>query len=94
LFRWNESTPEEKEEMIQRIADEIQKFGLEVPAILLLDMMKPLGTILSNFGRFSFGLFMPLIGHGGETFIDLFESEEDVEKLLQLIEKSTKKKEK
>jgi hypothetical protein len=89
---WKESTPEEKEKMIQMVADWIRKYELETPAIFLLDTIKPLVTVFGNLGRVSLAFIMPLIGHIGENFINTFDSAENVEKLLQIIEKPREEK--
>jgi hypothetical protein len=88
---WNiDVPPEEEDELIKKIAEKIHRSGMEVPAILLLETVKPLTNIGSQMGRFFFSPFLPLfgdeIGLTGEKLMRLFENRENVEKILKHLE--------
>jgi hypothetical protein len=85
-----EVTPEDEEEMIRKIANTIHQYGMEVPAILMVESIKPLTWIGSQMGRVFLSPFLPAfgedIGIGGEKFLQIFEKRENVEKLLDALE--------
>jgi hypothetical protein len=98
LFWDVEVTPEDEEDMIQKVAEQIHKYGMDVAAILMLESVKPLAYIGGQMGRFFLSPFLPAfgesIGRGGEKFFTIFEKRENVEKLITLLEKMAKEEEK
>lgn len=45
MFQWQpvyETTPEAADQLIERVAKAIQRYGMEVPAVFFLEMSKPL----------------------------------------------------
>lgn len=93
-----EVTPEDEEEMIRKVAEQIHKYGMEVAAILMLESVKPLAYIGGQMGRFFVAPFLPAfgenIGLGGEKLLTTFEKRENVEKLIVMLEKLAKEEEK
>lgn len=91
-----EVTPEDEEEMIRKVAEQIHKYGMEVAAILMLESVKPLAYIGGQMGRFFVAPFLPAfgekIGLGGEKFLTTFEKRENVEKLIVMLEKLAEEK--
>ena len=92
-----EVTPEEQEEMIQKIAQTIHKYGMDVAAILMIESVRPLTFIGAQMGRLFLSPLLPAIsedvGISGEKFFQIMEKHENVEKLIQAIEKLTQEEE-
>ncbi|MCS7254019.1 MAG: hypothetical protein RMK18_08510 [Armatimonadota bacterium] len=58
-----ERLPEDKEkEVIERIARKIVSYGLEVPAVLFLELHKPLANIVGHSLLFAFPFLAPFLG--------------------------------
>lgn len=83
-------TPEEEEEFIRKIAQKIHDYGLEAPAILMLETFKPLNYIGAQMSRFMVQPFLPALGDSvgvaGEKMIRIFEKRENLEKIMNLVE--------
>jgi len=79
--------PEKAEEMIEKIAHFIVDKGLGTPAIMALDMVKPMSPIGSQMGLLFGAAFFPLIpGNWGFNLMEVFSEIENVEKLIQRVE--------
>ena len=81
------------EEMVQRIADLIIKYGMEAPGILVLESIKPLVHLGASLSRFFVAPWFHLVGINTRHVINTLEEPENVEKLIQLLEKSVEEKE-
>ena len=85
-----EITPEEEEEMIKKAAEKIHKHEFDIPAIMVLESIKPLIYVGGQLGRFFITPFLPAFGKDlgakGEKFFRVFEKQVNVEKLLNLLE--------
>jgi len=92
-----EVTPEDEDEMISKIAEKIHQYGLDLPAILMIETVKPLSFIGAQMGRFFLSPFLPAfgenIGMSGEKFLQIFEKRENVEKLIKAVEALTQEEE-
>jgi len=90
-------TPEEKDEMIMKIAQKIHEYELDVAAVLMIESFKPLSYIGSQMGRFFVSPFLPAFGDNiwmdGEKFLQIFEKKENVDKLIKAIEQLTQEEE-
>ena len=97
MYRDIEVTSEDEDEMIRKIAHEIHERGLDVSAILMVEIIKPLSYIGTQMGRLFISPFLPVfgdkIGIGGEKFFQIFEKRENVEKLIKAVEKLTQEEE-
>jgi len=83
----NELTPEQQE-VLEKIAKKVVEWKMAVPAIMTLETAKPLSFIGSQVLVF----FEPIVQSvfslkHYDTFRELMEDRENVERLLQLIEK-------
>ena len=91
MHRDVEVKPEEEEEMIKKAAEIIRKYQMEGMAILMLESSKPLVFIGGELGRFFLSPFLYAFGDNvsakGERFFRVFEKRDNVEKLIQLLEK-------
>ena len=85
---WGEElTEEETQALLQRAADQVVKRRLEVPAVLALEMHKPISGYMANMAI----IFAPFIGpiFGPDTYRDfsrLLTTRHNVERLILLIE--------
>jgi len=90
LFWDLEVSPEEEEEYINKVAEKIHQYGMDVAAILMLESVKPLTWIGSQMGRFFLSPFLPAFGDtismGGEKLFQVFEKHGNVEKLITRLE--------
>ncbi len=86
-----EVTPEKQEEIINKIAKTINKYGLDMAAILLIESVGPMSFIGAQMGRLFFSPFLLAIsedvGISGEELFQIMEKRENVKKLIQAIEK-------
>jgi hypothetical protein len=91
-----EVTPEEEERIIRKAAEHIKKMGMEVPAILFIETIKPLNYLSAQMGRFFIYPLHPILGDevgiGGEKLFQVFEKRKNVEKLLSYLEEKNEKK--
>lgn len=85
-------THDEEERIINRIASEVLKRGLEIPSIMFLESIKPVSRIGSQLSMFFIAPFLSIFGDLGVDYIKFFDKQENVEKLLQRIESEIKRK--
>ena len=92
-----EVTSEDEDEMIRKIARKIHEHRLDMPAILMIESVKPLSFIGAQMGRFFVSPFLSALGEdvgiSGEKFLQIFEKRENVEKLIKAVEESTREEE-
>lgn len=80
-------TDQERDELIEKIAQNIHKRGLETPAILFLEMHKPLSFFVSQTLIVTSPLIAPIVGLGSVSAASrLLENRDNVERLIQRIE--------
>ncbi len=88
---WNEDlTPEEEATLIEKVATEVEKRRLQVPAVLFLEMHRPLMGIASQ-AMIAFTPFLgPFMGLDRiQGFSRLAKSPTAVESLIRRLETST-----
>ena len=94
MYRDNELTIEEEDEIINMIAQKIQEHGLDIFAILIIEGLKPLSFIGANMGSLFVAPFLYIsdekAGHGVDKLFQIFENRDNVDKLLDAIEKMSK----
>ena len=86
---WEEPTPEEEEEVIERVARYIVNKRLELPAGIILTGVTPFSFIGGQLGRFFLSPYLFALGGPGEVgnrFIATFEKRSNVKKLLERME--------
>lgn len=90
MFWDEEITPEEEEEVIEWIAREFYKYGLETAAIMFLESLKPISRYGSSMGQMFVSPMLPILGDNmmmkGDKAMRIFEKDENVEKLIQRLE--------
>ena len=89
---WKDVTPEEEERLIQRAADLVSNYEMETPALLVLNMIKPLVYVGGEMGRFFIAPLLPFLNHKADAFIHTFEQRKNIDKLIEIIEKKISKK--
>ena len=93
---WDEEvTPEEEAGVIEWMAREFHKYGLEAAAILFLESGKPLAFIGSQIGSVFVMPFLPFFGDNaytkGDKFFKVLQKRENVEKLIKRLEELSEK---
>jgi hypothetical protein len=84
-----ELTPEEDAHIIDQISEEVVNRGLDAPAIMFLESIKPVAFIGSQLGLTFVAPFLMVFWDLGVDYIKFFEKRENVEKLLKTIEEKT-----
>ena len=90
MFWDEEITQEEEEEIIEWIAHEFYKYGLETAGIMFLESLKPISRYGSSMGQIFISPMLPILGDNlmmkGDKAMRVFERDENVEKLIQRLE--------
>lgn len=81
-----ELTPQQEEELIEKLAQFIVKRKMETPAILFLETLKPLSFVGSTLTMIYVAPFLDIYGMNINQYTMLFQKRENVERLLQRIE--------
>lgn len=83
----NDLTDEQADELIQRAAEEVVKRKLAVPAVLFLEMNKPLANVVGHAGVFFSPFLIPFFGFDRvNDYSRLVSSRARVEQLIERIE--------
>src|SRR2546421_5106925 len=91
---WKEDlTDQEEDALIEKAASEIKKRRLEVPAILLFEMHKPLSYVGSQAAIVFSPFLVPFLGFDAvNNYSRLFSRRDSIDKLLARLESSEKPK--
>ena len=87
---FEEPNSEQETEMIEKLANTIYKYDMDLVAILVLESIKPLTSVYGKMGRFIVAPFIPLIGEESMPYLATFEKKENLEKLIRLLEERGK----
>jgi hypothetical protein len=80
-------TEEETDKLLEKMADQVRKRKLQVPAIMALEMHKPLSGVISTSGVVFAPFLVPFLGFNAvNDYSRLFNKRENVERLIQKIE--------
>ena len=87
-FDWDaELSDEDRDALIEKMAQKIAQFGMFTPAILLLEMNKPIAFLTGQATVLASGMLAPLFGFENvQQFSRLCENRQNVEKLIQRVE--------
>ncbi len=85
-MRIQEISEKKKEEIIQKTYNYIERLGMELPAIILFESVKPLLWVGGATARIFLGPFMLAFWDNGFGYINTFEERQNVEKLIKMIE--------
>jgi len=83
---WDETSQENQDAIINKVADTIIKNKMDTAAILLLLTFKPLVPIGGQLGRFFIGPLLPFMSDKEDALIQTFERQENIEKLVKILE--------
>lgn len=85
---WDEElTTEQRDTLIERLAERVVKHRMQMPAILALEMHKPFAFLAGQSLLLGSGFLAPLFGpENVRKYSKLFESRENVERLMERIE--------
>jgi hypothetical protein len=86
-FWETELSEEETEALIEKLADQIRKRRLEMPAVLALELHKPLAGLAGSAGVVFAPFLVPFLGFNSvNDYSRLFAKRENVERLMQKLE--------
>jgi len=92
-----EVTPEDEEEMIMKIAQNIHSHRLDMAAIFMIESVKPISYVGTQMGRLFVSPFLPIfgdnVGVSGEKFLRVFEKRDNVERLIKAVEELSREEE-
>ncbi len=91
-FWENELSEEKRKELIRKAANQVIKRGLETPAVLFLEMHKPLCNVGVNAAIVFAPFLVPFLGFDRiNEYTMLLQKKENVEALICEIESSAKR---
>ncbi len=77
----------EDQRFLEKCATLLRERRLEAPAIFMLEMHKPLSTVVRESVRFFSPMLMPFLGaQNTARLISVLENPENIEQLLRLLE--------
>ena len=87
-FWENELTEEETQVLLDKCAGEIRRRELEAPAIVFLEMNKPISNVFAHLGLASAPFLVPLFGFDFiNDYSNLLRKRDNVERLICMLEK-------
>ena len=90
MFWDEEITAEEETEIIEWVARQLYKYGMETAAIMFLESLKPISRYGSSMGQMFVSPLLPFLGDNimvkGDKAMRVFEDPENVEQLIQRLE--------
>ena len=81
-----EITPEQEDEMIERIVEKITKYDMELPAIFLGSGFRSTSTVLSQMVLLPITPYLDAFGINGEDYVALFSNKENVRRLMERLD--------
>lgn len=90
MVTW-ETSKEDEEKFVKKAYELISKYEMEVPAVLLLESIKPLVWVGGGLLRIAVSPFLIFSWNEGHAFIDTFEKRKNIEKLIKMLEEKQKK---
>ena len=86
-FWANELTEEETQALLDKCSNEIRRRQLEAPAIVFLEMHKPLSNVFAHAGMASAPFLVPLFGFDFvNDYSNLLRKRDNVERLICMLE--------
>lgn len=86
-FWKDELTEEQTQELLDKCANEIRRRQLEAPAIVFLEMHKPLSNVFAHAGMASAPFLVPLFGFDFvNDYSNLLQKKDNVERLICMLE--------
>ena len=86
-FWKDELTEEETQALLDKCSNEIRRRQLEAPAIVFLEMHKPLSNVFAHAGLTMAPFLVPLFGFDFvNDYSNLLQKRDNVERLIQMLE--------
>ncbi len=85
-LEFEELTPEQEEEIVERIARAAVNKGMAAPLILFLESVKPLAFVASQLAVLGLGPLYALLGDKAEDYTMFLSKRENVERLMKRVE--------
>nr|MDO8135444.1 hypothetical protein [Candidatus Njordarchaeum guaymaensis] len=79
-------SPQQEEELIEKIARLIVRSGADVPSTILLQAVGPFSYLSAHFLLLFLSPILPLFGNAGENIVALLSKRENLSKLIQRVE--------
>jgi len=88
FFDWDaELSDEERDRLIESLVEKVRRYKMESAVIFFLEMHKPLTYVASQSMLLGSGFLSPLFGpENVQKYSKLFETRENVERLIRRIE--------
>jgi hypothetical protein len=90
MFIDEEISPEEESEIIEWIAKQFYRYGLETAAIMFLESLKPISRYGSSMGQVFISPLLPILGDNlmfkGDKAMRVLQEDANIEKLIQRLE--------
>lgn len=86
---WDTSKDRE-DELVKKAFDMITKFEMDVPAVLMLESIKPLAFVGGSLLRIALSPYFLFFGSEGHEILDTFEKRQNIEKLIKMLEEKHK----
>jgi hypothetical protein len=90
MFWDEEVTPEDEDEIIEWVAQQLYKYGMETAAIMFLESLKPISRYGSSMGQMVVSPLLPFLGDNimvkGDKALKVFEDNQNIERLIQRLE--------
>ena len=92
-FWVNEQTEEETQALLDKCANEIRRRQLEAPAIVFLEMHKPVSNVFAHAGLSMAPFLVPLFGFDFvNDYSNLLQKRDNVERLICMLEEARSEK--
>lgn len=91
---WEDPSEDKETEIINKTAETIYKYDMDLVAILILESIKPLASVGGQFARYVVAPFIPFIGDKGSPFFATFQNKNNVERLILTLEEKGRQEEK
>ena len=92
MYAWGDEDLSEEEvtRILEKIATRIHSYGMDTPAIIALETVKPLSNLGTELSRMFFSPFLPILGPEynmlGDKLLFVFQDRKNVERLIKLLE--------
>lgn len=87
----SELPTETETKMLKGVAAMIAKYGMETPAIMFLECVKPVAVFGSSVALVLVAPYLEILGIPGYKYAALFQKRANVERLLRIIEEQAKR---
>lgn len=80
---WKDISSKREEDIVEKIAETLAKYDMEVPGLLALWTIRPLSNVGANLFRLLFGVYLPT---SSNDYLAVFENRENVDKIIKRVE--------